>query len=741
MLVLDFDNGLSLEAAKSQFAEYTCAIYTTYSHQSNGMDKFRVILPLAAPVSPYDIKKRNDNLLNWAGSADKSTFAIGRYFYLPSCDQANAHLAEIWTNDGVLFDVKAVSVDNAQTKSATTPTHKEFSLSVKESVKNALKQIGEVDHDPYYKIAAAMSNSGMGLHDFLEVAEYLKPDHDIAKRTAQWEYSSGLTSISPGFLINLLKAHGYNIYTGKPKAGDPAKAQLINERIALIKRSIALAESSESLSDDGRTSELAKLNAELTEQESQLNEALNGKVDVESQIRDLLATRFIAYVMDDDMIHEYDTIRGAWNEYSVKAFVKGHPFINSKAGEKLLFTVLDSLSRIYKTKTCSPAKQPDKVLNLFRKDHWLQPKQGQYHKVFDILIRSLADNKAENLLHIQQVLAWKYLHPEDYQLPSLNIYGEGGAGKNTLIERVLGTIFGRNQVLCIQQSTLKSFNGQLSGKVVVMLDESVSDKADMEQLKAIIGQQSIYINPKYGKPYVADNSAMYFTGGNGALGAILLDKLQSDRRFSILHVSRSIIDHTMEVESLEREEAIEWWDNHKHYLEDPEHVACWLHSILQLVQDLKTTPSALHGQDYQLLVQAQSGPFEATLDDVFSAPEFEFISKKELYRLYQLKCEEYGVSRYMARQTFDARLPAVLNKQYPHVIANGKQRVKLPNGDYTNYSGWVNVALTGAAKQNHSYIIENPRIRGKEMINPTPYAAKPTDLKPVESEHQCLMED
>jgi predicted P-loop ATPase len=223
-------------------------------------------------------------------------------------------------------------------------------------------------------------------------------------------------------------------------------------------------------------------------------------------------------------------------------------------------TKLGERGALRKTVCISAKSQPEYVLNKFRKDHWLQPSKGEYHEIFDLFIRSLGDDKQENMTHIKTVVAWKYLHPEDYSLPCLVIFGQGGAGKTSFVTTLLSTIFGRHQTIAIQQESMKNFNGIVAGKIAVSLEESVWDKADKNHLKTIIGQRTVMVNEKYGRQYDADNISLYVCGGNGALGAAKLGRDQSDRRFSILKVTRSIIDHVMEVKSLNRDDAIDWWE-------------------------------------------------------------------------------------------------------------------------------------------------------------------------------------
>jgi len=335
--------------------------------------------------------------------------------------------------------------------------------------------------------------------------------------------------------------------------------------------------------------------------------------------------------------------------------------------------------------------------------------------VFDILIRSLGDNKTENMKHIIQVIAWKYLYPEAYDLPCIVIYGEGGAGKNTFVERVLGTMFGKNQVIAIRQEQMRNFNGLIEGKIAVLLDEASSDKANMDQLKHMIGQESLVIDRKYGKNYQSDNLALYFTGGNGALGAVYLGRDQSDRRFSILQVDRSIIDHVMEVKGFDkRQDAVDWWTEHKHLLENREQVSMWLHSILTSVEDLKSPPKELHGQDYEALLAAQAGPLEWIIDHVFDRPDFKFISHEIPFQLYEIKAREYGTKNPMGKQTFDAKLKDAVRKRHDYIECTSR-KIKDLTGKVTTGTGYFIKGLVGAVDEV-VYVYDDPDHKGRQKL-------------------------
>jgi DNA-binding XRE family transcriptional regulator len=91
LLLLDIDNGMTLEKAKETFKEYDAIIATTKSHQKNKKgvvcDRFRVAIPLSSPISSNDWSKKDyvDFVTNFCKEHripnDKATIETARMFY------------------------------------------------------------------------------------------------------------------------------------------------------------------------------------------------------------------------------------------------------------------------------------------------------------------------------------------------------------------------------------------------------------------------------------------------------------------------------------------------------------------------------------------------------------------------------------------------------------------------------------------------------------------------------------
>ena len=142
---------------------------------------------------------------------------------------------------------------------------------------------------------------------------------------------------------------------------------------------------------------------------------------------------------------------------------------------------------------------PD-IFNLMDTSGWVQPASGDHHWIFDVLMRSLGSGKTENIVHIERIILHKYLHPECYLLPCLVIHGEGGVGKNLLVDKVLHTMFDGQTVSATSDNITGQFNSLAKGRTVVMINESVSDRADTATLKDMLQkvQNSVQTFPDSG---------------------------------------------------------------------------------------------------------------------------------------------------------------------------------------------------------------------------------------------------
>lgn len=311
---------------------------------------------------------------------------------------------------------------------------------------------------------------------------------------------------------------------------------------------------------------------------------------------------------------------------------------------------------------------PD-VLNLMDRSGWVQPGRGEHHWLFDVLIRSLASGKKENADHLEHVIVHKYLHPECYLLPCLLIHGEGGVGKNLLVDKVLHTLFDGQTISAIGENVIGQFNSLARGRTVVMINESVSDRTDTAKLKDMLHKERLVINEKGIPQFEIDNTPLYIIASNEHEGGVFLDRSDADRRYSVLRCERGktlnywIAEHN----GWSQEQARAWMQTDGHRIcGDRAEIAKWLGHLVGKYQD-RGQPVALHGTDYAALMDVQKKMEERVVQAVFDDPEFTHIEKQVLYEGYTALCRAAN-TRPLSDSKFYKRVDDWLANNRPHIL-------------------------------------------------------------------------
>ena len=328
---------------------------------------------------------------------------------------------------------------------------------------------------------------------------------------------------------------------------------------------------------------------------------------------------------------------GEWTYLTATAMSKRHPILNLHPASLLYDNAMVESERVKLKSTYTFKSVNDNTLNLMRKDNWLQPVEGDVHPYFNVLLQSLSSGKQENYDHLEHVIAWKYMRPEDFQLPCVVIYGDGAVGKGILLEHVFGGIFTQQQCVATKQNDiLGNFNSTIIGKTVVMVDEISANKNDMSAFKTLVGNATVNVNEKGLKQYKADQTALFFAGSNDVLSAISLAGDGSDRRWSIMRV---VAGWTLRY----------WLDKYDYKDAEPQdlcdvvanedNLAKWLHHICKKWKDAGR-PKPLHGEDYATLIDDQKSELEELCERVFLDEDFIAIKEGDLWDLYKLKMGE-----------------------------------------------------------------------------------------------------
>jgi hypothetical protein len=202
-LHFDFDANVTIEAIRRKLLSYEHFGYTSYNHwKSFGVEKFRVIVPLNRPVTPEELRARKDAILEWLGDVDKSTFSIGRLFYMPATSKRGKLYKRTWSNDGDLFNIETFDekkVDHAPLGVVTA------SIPDDEMNRSILKELAKLDlseYEDWFSVGGAMFASGFALTDFQSLS-WGDAQESCKKKWKHWEKRA--PPLNRGFLINFIR--------------------------------------------------------------------------------------------------------------------------------------------------------------------------------------------------------------------------------------------------------------------------------------------------------------------------------------------------------------------------------------------------------------------------------------------------------------------------------------------------------------------------------------------------------
>lgn len=374
--------------------------------------------------------------------------------------------------------------------------------------------------------------------------------------------------------------------------------------------------------------------------------------EFQKEIKRILDEEELYYVLDENMFYQWSPDKHDWIKTRSEG-IKIYYGLGVSIKQSMFIDEMRHRGRMYESAEYT-FNAPPTTLNLLKTDHWLTPiEHTELNPWFDLLLHALGKGERAVMDHLEQLIWYKYSHPEDYEIPCPIIYGEGGIGKNKyFVQGLLATIFGHHQVITTRYASIGGqFNTNAKGKLVVFIDEATSSKTDANVLKSIVGNERININEKNITEKNCRNTAWYITGGNDITGAVLLDGSSTDRRWSIIKIppNKGIIWWLMERRHIEDfEEARMLLVENEHVYRDPEEVAKFL-GYLQHKWGEITRPDALHGEDYYNLINLQKDEFKCFCDWVFD-DAFTWLSGRRLYELYQAYTKTYG-SAFSQRTT------------------------------------------------------------------------------------------
>ena len=131
-LMLDIDGTMTLDQAVAQWADYEFFVYSTWGN-SRQKEKFRLIVPLAQPLTAADFDSRHEAMIA-AFAVDGASFTMSQAFYLPAYSATNRDCAFVhWNQQPQRYnahDLPTTEIHKNTTEFAVPEQHSDVALSI-----------------------------------------------------------------------------------------------------------------------------------------------------------------------------------------------------------------------------------------------------------------------------------------------------------------------------------------------------------------------------------------------------------------------------------------------------------------------------------------------------------------------------------------------------------------------------------------------------------------------------------
>lgn len=326
----------------------------------------------------------------------------------------------------------------------------------------------------------------------------------------------------------------------------------------------------------------------------------------------------------------------------------------------------------------------EKIYNRGRviRNFWVQPDYTEaenYDKRFDFLIHCIGSGKAENMDHLEQWVAYKYLYPERAgNTPNLDIGGyPGGNGKGRYIE-LCKTIFTNP---CVVGAALKElmdgFNGNWGMATVLYYDEPAANELPEGKLKQATGGEDMRQERKGVDATIVDRNYSILFVSNNPNGVAKLSGTGSggeDRRYSVMITSKVMLDEAISLGLAKDEaEAKIFVNSINNLIKQRKEVSKWLGYVIKKhkVDEMVSLPP-LHGEDYKKRFEDQKNNVDSAFDLIL--PVFQQNGCIPSKILHELVIAITGLEKYSIKKCTQ-NWERYLGKNKV-LFTNTKQRVK-----------------------------------------------------------------
>jgi hypothetical protein len=395
---------------------------------------------------------------------------------------------------------------------------------------------------------------------------------------------------------------------------------------------------------------------------------------------------------------------------------------------------VQTLNRDFLITTCSFNKSKWDKVDIYNKasvitKFWVQPDfdgMQNYDKRFDFLFNCIGGGKQENINHLEQWIAFKYLNPDKVaNTPNLDIGGNpGGNGKGRYAE-LMKTIFTNP---CMQPAAYKElmdgFNANWEMAIVLHYDEPKENELPEGKLKNATGSEDLRIEKKGIDATVADRNYNILFTSNNQNGVVKLAGTGiggEDRRYSVMTTNLVMIDEAMK-QGFAKDimEAKVFVNSINTLIKNRSEVGKWLaHIIMKHDVASMDVLSPLHGQDYKARFGDQKSNKDLIFDFMISVLQKNSCLPWEVLKHTVITLT--GFKNYKdASLKNDWKLYLEKNKiEYEYLEGNARPRIE--------YNFKSNIVAT---KQATSYVIANSSDRDFDIS--TVLFKKPVDLKNLE---------
>lgn len=313
----------------------------------------------------------------------------------------------------------------------------------------------------------------------------------------------------------------------------------------------------------------------------------------------------------------------------------------SKMIDKYLFDCNNHIQKLFITKHRTHYQEtasflyskwtPDKVYNKAKiiSSFWLEPNFNDepYDSDFDLLIYCVGGGKQENIDHLEQWIAYKYLYPERVaNTPNLDCGGSpGGNGKGRYAE-LCRTVFTPNCIVPAAAKELNDgFNASWELATILLFDEPTEKELPPGKMKQATGGEEQRVERKGVDAYTADRNYSMLALSNNINGVFKLSGTGTggeDRRYSVMTTNIVMTDEIQRREQITREAAGIRANEIAQKVKNRALVARWLGAMIQKhsVHTLDIL-RPLHGADYHQRFEDQKSAIDTIFDQL--RPVFE----------------------------------------------------------------------------------------------------------------------